>query len=129
MSIRRSAYAAALLSVVLLKTNPTFEQHRKALYANSPIALMTRPVPLSRMLETADGCDACCSLGTDLTREDYHVFSMTLSAADGSRQSLGTLGYVFDLREAEYVAAEEQAAAEARFGKSQRLWRKPPGRA
>jgi hypothetical protein len=119
-TIRRAAYAVALLSVVLLKTNPTFEQHRKALYANSPVALTARPMPLSRMLETpkpsaADGGQASYYYGPDLTRQDYKLFSVILSDADGSRQSFGILGYVFDLRDAEYVAAEEQAAAAARF--------------
>jgi hypothetical protein len=116
--IRRAMYASVLLSVVMLKTNPTFDQHYRALYASSPVALTARSRPLGRMLETpaeAEGGHASRYYGQELTRQDYWLFSVTSGGADGSRQSLGILGYVFDLRDAEYVAAEEQAAAAARF--------------
>lgn len=112
---RRTVFVVALLTMVLFKTNPSFQQHRTALSKKSPVALTARSKPLAQMFQTLVaspevGDQASPYYGPTLTRHDYKIFSMTSNGADGCRQSLGILGYVFDLRDKEYLMAQEQEA-------------------
>jgi hypothetical protein len=114
--ISRKMLVLVLAFVVMMKTNPTLEQHRKVLYPDVFILTGLRVEPLARQFFPKDATSAevvgrpLPEIEPSIEWHDYKIFSTaTTGGLFGIRQSFGILGHVFDLRtDAERTAQEEQ---------------------
>jgi hypothetical protein len=116
-SICRLMYVGVVMAIVLVKSNPTAEQHRKALHPQAFPGEGIRSESLGQRFYREAGISGG-TVGRPLFEapaewNDYKVFSTTTDMLLGTRRSFGILGHVFDLRTPGLRGAEEQEAKRA----------------
>ena len=122
--IRTALILGVVLTIVLVKTNPSAEQHFKALHPGSSRSGGIRSEPLGRQFYRDVGTTAPTleRQPFELPAEwnDYKIFSTTTDALSGARRSFGILNHVFDLRSA---GLRESEQSEAWREKQERLFK------
>lgn len=112
--IRAAIVLGIVLTVVLLKTNPTAEQHYRALHPGSSRFGGIGSEPLGRQFHAPAAATEQPverqPFELPATWNDYKIFSTTTDALSGARRSFGILNYVFDLRSAGLRESEQSEA-------------------
>jgi hypothetical protein len=112
--IRAAIVLGVVLSIALVKTNPTAEQHYRALHPGSSGIGGLRSEPLGRQIHP--NAEAAAEIAERPPFElpagwnDYKIFSTTTDVLSGARRSFGILNHVFDLRSAELRESEQLEA-------------------